>query len=65
MSWHFAILARRTAMNKVFNVLVHSWPKEITLYDFDGFVLTHMASNLRIMLYLAYHFAPVIFCSDP
>jgi hypothetical protein len=60
MSWCFATLARLTAANKVFNVLVHSWLKEITLYDFDGFVLIHTAGNRRIILYLAYHFAQVI-----
>jgi hypothetical protein len=65
MSWRFARLARLTAMNKVFNVDIDCWPKEIMLYDFNGFVLTHTASNLRVMLYLAYHFAQVIFCWDP
>jgi hypothetical protein len=62
VSRRFPIFARLIAAIKVFNVVVHSWPNEITLYDFDGFVLTHMVGNLRVMDYLAYYSAAVIFC---
>jgi hypothetical protein len=64
MSQCFATLARLTAANKVFNIVVHSWPKTIMLYDFDGFVLTHMAGNLRVILYFTYQFAQIIICWD-
>jgi hypothetical protein len=60
----FATLARLTAVSKIFKILIHAWPKKITLYDFYHFVMTHMASNLRVMLYLTYHFVQVILCWD-
>jgi hypothetical protein len=65
MSQRFAILAKLIATNTVFNVLVFSWPKEFMLDDFDSFILIYTASNLEVMLYLAYHFAEVIICKDP
>jgi hypothetical protein len=44
---------------------VHSWLTEIILYDIDGYVMTLIGHNLRVMHYLAYHFVQVIFCWDP
>jgi hypothetical protein len=60
VSRRFPTLARLTAVKKIFNVLVQSWLKQITLDDFDGFGLTYMAGDLRLMLDLAYYFAQVI-----
>jgi hypothetical protein len=61
----FPILARPTSADNIFNIFAHSKPKEIRLYDFYGIVVTHMAHNLRIMLYFVYHFAKDVFFLDP
>jgi hypothetical protein len=65
VSWRFGTFEKLTPTNKVFTVLILSWPNEINLYEFNGGVLNHMAGNLTVMLYLAYYFAQVSFCWDP
>jgi hypothetical protein len=61
---HFAILARLTAADKIFNIFLHSWLKPIMLYDFHGLAMTQIAGNIRVILYFADDFAQGVFCSD-
>jgi hypothetical protein len=51
-------------MKEVINELVHSWPKAIILYDYDSLILTHIASDFRVMLHFKYCFMQIIFYID-
>jgi hypothetical protein len=46
------MLARLIDVNQVLIELAHPWLEEIILYDFDYLILTNLAHNIKIILYL-------------
>jgi hypothetical protein len=53
-------LERLITMYKVLNELVYSQLKEIGYYNFDGFILTYIASDFGVMFYLIYHLEQIM-----
>jgi hypothetical protein len=59
------LLALGAASDELCDSFIHLWPPEISSYQLDGFILTHMTGDFRVVFGRQYRVDEVFVLRDP